>query len=143
MTRWCRCPAVFPAALFGDGLEDLGGGAPALFGGLRQVAGGQFLPALGQEPLAGLLIRLGGHGQSLGYQLRRAGGKESSSASPWVAFSASGLETGLQRLWRSIIRLLTGWSFGRDGPQRQGSHNMGYVMRVNSSVLILRLVWQT
>ena len=24
-----------------------------------------------------------------------------------------------------------------------GSHNMGYVMRANSSVLILRLVWQT
>ena len=50
-------PAVFPAALFGDGLEDWGGGAPALFGGLRQVAGGQFLLGLGQEPLAGLLIR--------------------------------------------------------------------------------------
>ena len=25
-------PAVFPAALFGDGLEDLGGGAPSLLG---------------------------------------------------------------------------------------------------------------
>ena len=24
-----------------------------------------------------------------------------------------------------------------------GSHNMGYVMRANSSVLVLRLVWQT
>ena len=31
-------------------------------------------------------------------------------------------------------------SFGRDGPQRQGSHNMGYVMRSNSSALTLRLV---
>ena len=57
-------PAVFPAALFGDGLEDLGGGAPSLLGCLLQVAGGQFLLGLGQEPLAGLLIRLGGHGQS-------------------------------------------------------------------------------
>ena len=53
-------PAVFPAALFGDGLEDLGGGAPSLLGCLREIAGGQFLLGLGQEPLAGLLIRLGG-----------------------------------------------------------------------------------
>ena len=57
-------PAVFSAALFGDGLEDLGGGAPSFLEGLRQVAGGQILLGLGQEPLAGLLIRLGGHGQS-------------------------------------------------------------------------------
>ena len=28
-------PAVFPATLFGDGLEDLDSGAPAFFGGLR------------------------------------------------------------------------------------------------------------
>ena len=53
----------------------LGGCSPALFGGLLQVAGGQFLLGLGQEPLAGLLIRLGGHGQSSGvlsgYQVRR------------------------------------------------------------------------
>ncbi len=35
-------PAVFPATLFGDGLEDLDSGAPALFGGLGQVAVGQF-----------------------------------------------------------------------------------------------------
>ena len=33
-------PAVFPAALFGNRLEDLGGGAPSFLGGLRQVAGG-------------------------------------------------------------------------------------------------------
>ena len=32
--------AVFPAALFGDSLEDLGGGAPSLLRCLRQVAGG-------------------------------------------------------------------------------------------------------
>ena len=49
-------PAVFPAALFGDGLEDLGGGAPALFGGLRQVAGGQFL--LGPRTAGWLADRL-------------------------------------------------------------------------------------
>ena len=55
---------VFPTALLGDGLQHMGGGFPALFGGLLQVAGGQFLLGLGQEPLAGLLIRLGGHGQS-------------------------------------------------------------------------------
>ena len=73
--------AVFPTALLSDGLQHLGGGSPALFGCLLQVAGGQLLLGLGQEPLAGLLIRLGGHGQSpgvlSGYQLRRAGGKES------------------------------------------------------------------
>ena len=39
-------PAVFPAALFGDGLEDLGVGAPALLRCLRQVAVGQFLSGL-------------------------------------------------------------------------------------------------
>ena len=54
-------PAVFPAALFGDGLEDLGGGAPALLGCLREIAGGEFLSGLRQEMLAGLLILLGGH----------------------------------------------------------------------------------
>ena len=70
--------AVFPTALLGDGLEHLGGCSPALFGGLLQVAGGQFLLGLDQEPLAGLLIRLGGHGQFpgvlSGYQVWRAGG---------------------------------------------------------------------
>ena len=76
--------AVFPAALFGDGLEDLGGSPPAFLGCLREIAGGQFLLGLGQELLAGLLLRLGGHGQSpgvlSGYQVRRAGGKENSLA---------------------------------------------------------------
>ena len=37
----------------------------------------------------------------------------------WVAFCASGLETGLQRLSRSGTRLLAGCGFGRNGPQRQ------------------------
>ena len=115
--------AVFPTALLGDGLQHLGDCSPALFGCLLQVAGGQLLLGLGQEPLAGLLIRLGGHGQSpgllSGYQVRRAGGKERSSAGSWVAFCASGLETGLQRLWCSITRLLAGWGFGRNGWQRE------------------------
>ena len=46
-----------------------------------------------------------GHGEPLGES--------------WVAFSASGLETGLQRLWCSGTRMLAGWGFGRNGPQRQ------------------------
>ena len=37
----------------------------------------------------------------------------------WVAFCASGLETGLQRLWCSGTRMLAGWGLGRNGPQRQ------------------------
>ena len=53
--------AVLPAALERDGLEHLGGSAPAFFGGLRQVAVGQFPSGLRQEMLAGLLILLGRH----------------------------------------------------------------------------------
>ena len=34
-------------------------------------------------------------------------------------------------------------SAGGEVGSRPGSHNMGYVMRANSSVLVLRLVWQT
>ena len=37
----------------------------------------------------------------------------------WVAFSASGLETGLRRLWRSGTWMLADCGFGRNGPQRQ------------------------
>ena len=54
-------PAVFPAALFGDSLEDLASGAPALLGRLGQISVGEFLPGLGQEMLAGLLILLDRH----------------------------------------------------------------------------------
>ena len=54
-------PAVFPAVLFGDSLEDLGSGASALLGRLRQISVGEFLSGLRQEILAGLLILLGGH----------------------------------------------------------------------------------
>ena len=72
VTRWCRCRlcsqprcvpsrAVFPAALFGDGLEDLGSSAPAFLGCLREIAVGEFLSGLRQEMRAGLLILLGGH----------------------------------------------------------------------------------
>ena len=32
---------------------------------------------------------------------------------------ASGPEKSVQRLWRSGIRLLASWGFGRNGPQRQ------------------------
>ena len=53
--------AVFPAALFGDGLEDLGGSALALLGCLREIAVGEFLSGLHEETLAGLLILLGVH----------------------------------------------------------------------------------
>ena len=52
---------VFPAALFGDGLEDLGRSPPALFGCLREISVGEFLSGLCQKLLAGLLIPLGGH----------------------------------------------------------------------------------
>ena len=44
-----------------------------------------------------------------------------------MAFSASGLETGLQRLWRSGTRLLAGCGFGRNGTATLGSHNSCYV----------------
>ena len=54
-------PAVFPAALSSDGLEDLGSSAPALLRCLREIAVGEFLSGLRQEMLAGLLILLGGH----------------------------------------------------------------------------------
>ena len=53
--------AVFLAALFGDGLEDLGSGAPALLGRLGQIAVGEFASGLHSEMLIGLLILLGGH----------------------------------------------------------------------------------
>ena len=52
---------VLPAALFGDGLEDLGGSALALLGCLREIAVGEFLSGLRQEMCAGLLILLGVH----------------------------------------------------------------------------------
>ena len=55
-------PAV-PAAgsrwfLGRQALEDLGSGAPALLGRLRQISVGEFLPGLGQEILAGLSMLL-------------------------------------------------------------------------------------
>ena len=53
--------AVFLAALFSDGLEDLDRGAQALFGGLSRVAVGEFVSGLCQEMLAGLLVLLGHH----------------------------------------------------------------------------------
>ena len=53
--------AVLPAALFGDGLEDLDRSAPALFGGLWQIAIRPFPSGLRQEMFAGLLVLLGGH----------------------------------------------------------------------------------
>ena len=54
-------PAVFPAALFGDSLEDLDSRAPSLLRCLWQVAIGEFLSGLRQEMCAGLLILLGVH----------------------------------------------------------------------------------
>ena len=54
-------PAVFPAALLGDSVEDLNGGAPALLRRLRQISIGEFAPGLHDETLAGLSILLGDH----------------------------------------------------------------------------------
>ena len=45
--------AVFPTALFSDGLEDLDSSAPAFLRCLRQVTVGQFSSGLLQEMLAG------------------------------------------------------------------------------------------
>ena len=117
---------VFPTALLGDGLQHLGGCSPALFGGLLQVAGGQLLLGLGQEPLAGLLIRLGGHGQSLGYQLPRAGGKESSLVSlGWLLCLGPGTEltAALAHCEAFAGRL----GFWREWIPTPGSHNARYV----------------
>ena len=50
---------VFPAAPFGDCLEDLDSSAPAFLRCLRQIAAGQLSSGLRQEMLAGLLILLG------------------------------------------------------------------------------------
>ena len=47
-------PAVFPAALLGDGLERLGSSAPALLRRLRQISIGEFAPGLHDEMLTGL-----------------------------------------------------------------------------------------
>ena len=52
---------MFPAAVLGDGLEDLGSGAPALLGRLGQIAVGEFASGLHHEMLTGLLILMGGH----------------------------------------------------------------------------------
>ena len=54
--------AVFPAALRGHGFDDLGGGGPALLGGLTRIAGGEFLMRLRQQVAAGGLIGLRYHG---------------------------------------------------------------------------------
>jgi len=54
-------PAVFPAALFCDSVEDLNSGAPALLGRLGQIAVGEFAPGLHDEMLTGLPILLGDH----------------------------------------------------------------------------------
>ena len=47
---------VLPPATFCDGFEDMGSGAPALLGGLWEIAYGEFLSGLRQEMLAGLLV---------------------------------------------------------------------------------------
>ena len=52
---------VFPAALFGNGFENLRSGSPAILGCLGQTAGGQFLPCFGEKVLAELLVLLAGH----------------------------------------------------------------------------------
>ena len=52
------------ASVFGNGLQHLGCGAPARLGGLLQVPVGQLSARLGEEPLAGFLIRLAGIAQS-------------------------------------------------------------------------------
>ena len=61
MTVVVPVAVMLPAALFGDGLEDLDSSAPALLGCLREIAVGEFLSGLRQEMRAGLLILLGGH----------------------------------------------------------------------------------
>ena len=54
-------PAVFPAAVFGDGLDDLDSGVPAFLGCLWEIAVSQFPSGLRQEMLAGLLKLLGSY----------------------------------------------------------------------------------
>ena len=66
------------------------------------------------------LLRPLGQWQTLGYATDPcAGGMLGPLLSPHWQFSALGLEPSLQRLLRSIIRLLAGWSFVRNGPQNQ------------------------
>ena len=58
-------------------------------------------------------------------------------------FSAFRLETGFTAAlvqWHTVADLLWFW---QEWTATLGSHNMGYVMRANSTVLVLRLVWQT
>ena len=67
---------------------------------VRQSAYGFFSTAVGPIANAGGVARLlrWGHGEPL--------------SESWVAFCASGPETSLQRLWRSITRLLAGYRAG-------------------------------
>ena len=50
-----------PTASHGHGFDDLGGGGPALLGGLTGVAGGEFLMRLRQQVAAGGLTGLRCH----------------------------------------------------------------------------------
>ena len=52
MTEVVAMSAVFPAALFGDGFEHLGGGAPSFLRCLLQIAVRKFPSGLFQEILA-------------------------------------------------------------------------------------------
>ena len=67
---------------------------------VRQSAYGFFSTAVGPIANAGGVARLlrWGHGEPL--------------SQSWAAFCASGPETSLQRLWRSITRLLAGYRAG-------------------------------
>ena len=69
----CGVVSVLPAALFGDGFDHLGGGAPAFFGGLADVAGGEFVSALGQQLAAGRPVGLSRHAHftSAGHMVAR------------------------------------------------------------------------